>query len=70
MASVLFSSVLWLVGCGLVALAGGGLAGWLYWRRVKQRRAAMSSFTDAGGMTRLNLDGFTPEILPDKLLGE
>jgi hypothetical protein len=70
MASVLFSSVLWLVGCGVVALAGGGLAGWLYWRRVKQRRAEMSSFTDAGGMTRLNLDGFTPEILPDRRLGE
>jgi hypothetical protein len=70
MASVLFSSVLWLVGCGVVALAGGGIAGWLYWRRVKQRRAAMSTFTDAGGITRLNLDGLTPEILPEKLLGE
>jgi len=70
MASVLFSSVLWLVGCGVVALAGGGLAGWLYWRRIKQRRAGMGAFSDAGGMTRLNLDGFTPEIVPDRLLGK
>ena len=70
MANVLLSSILWLVGCGVVALAGGGLAGWLYWRRMKQRRAALTTFSDAGGMTRLNLDGFTPEILPERLLGK
>jgi len=70
MANVLFSSVLWLVGCGVLALVGGGLAGWLYWRRIKQRRAAMAAFTDGGGITRLNLDGFTPDTLPDRLLGE
>jgi hypothetical protein len=28
----------------------------------------MPTFTDAGGMTRLNLDGFTPDIIPDRLL--
>ena len=33
-----------------------------------QKRAGMEAFSDAGGMTRLNLDGFTPEILPDRLL--
>lgn len=70
MANVLMSSILWLVGCGMLALVGGGFVGWLYWRRMKQRRAAMPTFTDAGGMTRLNLDGFTPEILPERLLGE
>jgi hypothetical protein len=70
MANVLLSSVMWIVGCGVLAILGGGVVGWLYWRRMKQRRAAMSTFTDAGGMTRLNLDGFTPDTLPDRLLGK
>jgi hypothetical protein len=58
---IFISTVLWIViGIG-VALTGGILAGWLYFRRTNRRRAALSTFTDAGGMTRLNLDGFTPE---------
>lgn len=58
---IFISTVLWIViGIG-VALTGGILAGWLYFRRTNRRRAALATFTDAGGMTRLNLDGFTPE---------
>ena len=70
MANVILSSIMWLVGCGVVAILSGGVAGWLYWRRVKERRASMATFSDAGGITRLNLDGLTPEALPDRLLGE
>lgn len=37
-----------------------------YWR--EQKRATMSKFSDAGGLTRLNLDDLTPDIVPDRLL--
>jgi hypothetical protein len=30
----------------------------------------MHTYTDAGGMTRLNLDGLTPDIAPDRLLND
>lgn len=39
-----------------------------YWR--EQKRATMDKFSDAGGMTRLNLDDLTPDISPDRLLKE
>jgi hypothetical protein len=66
MADVFVSTVLWiLLGIG-VAVAGGAIAGLMYFRRSDKRRAAMTTFSDAGGMTRLNLDGFTPDA--DRLL--
>lgn len=64
---IFVSTVLWIVIGILVALVGGSLAGWLYFRRTNRRRATLSTFSDAGGMTRLNLDGFTPE---NRLLNE
>lgn len=36
----------------------------------EQKRAQMETYTDAGGMTRLNLDGFTPDTPLDRLLKE
>jgi len=30
----------------------------------------METFSDAGGMTRLNLDGFTPQTSPDQLIND
>jgi hypothetical protein len=70
MANVILSSIVWLVGCGVLAILGGAVAGWLYWRRIKQRRASMTAFSDAGGITRLNLDGLTPDALPERLLSK
>ena len=52
-------------GLGLAALAGIGV-GFLFYRWREKKRAVMKEFSDAGGMTRLNLDGFTPA--PDRLL--
>jgi hypothetical protein len=52
-------------GLGLSVLAGVGV-GFLFYRRREQKRAGMEAFSDAGGMTRLNLDGLTPA--PDRLL--
>ena len=67
----LFVSTLEIMGgCIVLAILGGLLVGFVYYLLLQKKRAGMAAFTDAGGMTRLNLDGFTPDILPDRLLGE
>lgn len=58
-----------LMGIGF-AIVGGIVSGYIFFSFREYKRAGLPTFTDAGGMTRLNLDGFTPEILPDKLLGD
>ena len=54
-------------GLGIAVLTGIGV-GFLFYRWREQKRAGMKEFSDAGGMTRLNLDGFTPA--PDRLPGD
>jgi hypothetical protein len=67
----LFISTLEVMGmCIVLAIFGGLFVGYFYYLWLQKKRATMTAFTDAGGMTRLNLDGFTPEILPERLLGE
>lgn len=46
----------------------GLMVGVIFFYIRNQKRATMEAFSDAGGMIRLNLDGFTPDILPDRLL--
>ncbi|MCE7961525.1 MAG: hypothetical protein DYH05_03405 [Acidobacteria bacterium ACB1] len=41
----------------------GALFGLIYFRYREKERARMPTFSDAGGMVRLNLDGLTPEIV-------
>lgn len=67
---IFFSTVLViLIGIG-ISIVGGLITGWIFFMFRERRRAEMTTYTDAGGMTRLNLDGFTPEIVPERLLGE
>jgi hypothetical protein len=54
-------------GIGLAVFAGI-VVGFVIFFIREQKRSQMETFSDAGGMTRLNLDGFTPEIIPDRLL--
>ncbi len=56
-------------GLGLSILAGV-IVGFIFFRFREQKRAAMETFSDAGGMTRLNLDGFTPQTSPDRLIND
>ena len=58
-----------LIGIGF-SIVGGLLVGLVFFRLRNQKRASMPTFTDAGGMTRLNLDGFTPDISADRLLNQ
>ncbi len=46
----------------LIAAVFGLFCGLLYFRYRERERARMPTFSDAGGMIRLNLDGLTPEI--------
>ncbi len=68
LSEVFIATVFWIIGgLGIAILTGIG-AGFLFYRWREQKRGAMKEFSDAGGMTRLNLDGFTPA--PDRLLNE
>ncbi len=58
-----------LIGIGL-SIVSGVIAGIVYFKFREQKRAVMAEFSDAGGMIRLNLDGLTPDIAPDRLLKE
>ena len=67
--SELFIATTWTIlgGLGLSILIGI-IVGIIFFRLREQQRAGMKEFSDAGGMTRLNLDGFTPQTSPDRLL--
>ncbi len=67
---VFVSTLLWItMGLGFSILAGIG-TGLVFFRIREQKRRSLPTFTDAGGMTRLNLDGFTPDIVPKGFLGD
>ena len=55
------------LGAGF-SLFGGLIAGYIFFLVREKKRSRMPTFTDAGGMTRLNLDGFTPDIIPKRFL--
>ncbi len=59
-------------GYALLACLGlGGLAGaLLFTHRRAQQQKNLATFSDAGGMLRLNLDDLTPETNPTRLLSD
>lgn len=58
-----FLSTFYAILLGILFAAVFGLfCGLLYFRYRERERARMPTFSDAGGMIRLNLDGLTPEI--------
>ena len=69
-ADIFFSTLLVIVMGIVLAILSGLVVGLVYFMLRGRRRAAMTAYTDAGGMTRLNLDGFTPDIVPERLLGD
>jgi len=53
---IFISTVLWIVACLGFAAVSGVIAGYIFFRIREQRRANWQRFSDAGGLTRLNLD--------------
>lgn len=69
--SDIFMSTLWVIVGGIVfSIFGGLVVGFVFFTRQDRRRAGRAAFTDGGGMTRLNLDGFTADVLNDRLLND
>ncbi|MFN2500675.1 MAG: hypothetical protein ABR530_01540 [Pyrinomonadaceae bacterium] len=67
--SDVFLSTLFVILIGMgVAIFGGVIAGYVFFTFRDGKRSQLRTFSDAGGMTRLNLDGFTPDVMPDRLL--
>ena len=56
---VLVSTALFIVMCMAGAIGVGLVGGYVYFSKREQRRLARSAFSDAGGLTRLNLDELT-----------
>jgi hypothetical protein len=69
-ADLFFATIQVIVGGLGLSIILGLIVGIVFFFKREQQRAAMETYTDAGGMTRLNLDGFTPEIPIDRLLKE
>ena len=55
------------IGMG-VSILVGIIAGYIFFYFRDGKRSKLRTFSDAGGMTRLNLDGFTPDALPERFL--
>jgi hypothetical protein len=69
-ADIFITTVEWVVlGMGSTLLLGA-VIGYFFFHYRERQRMAMKEFSDFGGMTRLNLDGLTPDISPNKLLNE
>jgi hypothetical protein len=65
----IFLSTVIVVVLGFASTILAGLAVGLFFYYIReQKRATTHIYTDAGGMTRLNLDGLTPETAADRLL--
>ena len=69
--SDIFVSTVFAIIAGLASsIAAGVLVGFIFFRYREHQRAHMGKFSDAGGMTRLNLDDLTPDFPGDRLLNE
>ena len=65
----MFLSTLLVIVMGIgFSIICGIVSGFIFFNIREHKRANMPTFSDAGGMTRLNLDGFTPDIVPERLL--
>jgi len=53
---IFISTVMWIVGGLGIAIVSGLVAGIIFYRVREQKRAAWTAYSDAGGLTRLNLD--------------
>ncbi|MBK8465369.1 MAG: hypothetical protein IPL32_06015 [Chloracidobacterium sp.] len=65
----LFVSTVLIIVMGIgFAILFGIVSGYAFFSIREYKRASTPTFSDAGGITRLNLDGLTTDIVPDRLL--
>lgn len=56
---IFISTVLWIVGGLGLSIVCGLIAGFIFYRIREQQKATRTAYSDAGGLTRLNLDGLS-----------
>jgi len=59
---VVLSTILWIAMWAGIVIAVGTISGCLFFRYRERQRAGMTAFSDAGGMTRLNLDDLSEPL--------
>lgn len=59
---IAISTVLWILGGLFLALAVGVVCGLIYYQYRERARMNQTAFSDAGGLTRLNLDDLSEPI--------
>jgi hypothetical protein len=69
-ADIFLSTVLVIVGGLTLAILTGIGVGLVFFRMREQQRATMTAYTDAGGMTRLNLDELSETVSSNRLLSD
>jgi hypothetical protein len=69
-ADIFLSTVLVIVGGLTIAILTGIGVGLVFFRMREQQRSNMSAYSDAGGMTRLNLDDLSETVSSNRLLSE
>jgi hypothetical protein len=60
--SLFINTVIFILIWVALAIMLGVVLGLLYFRSSVRRRASMAAFSDAGGLTRLNLDGLSVDL--------
>ena len=70
LSELFIATTLWILGGLGLSVWAGSAVGIIFFRYRQQKRAGMETFSDAGGMTRLNLDGFTPQTTAERLLND
>lgn len=68
--SLFIGTVVIIIGGFSISAVIGVIVGLLYFLFRERRRAGMTSFSDFGGLTRLNLDGLAADPARGRLLGE
>ncbi|MEZ5346289.1 MAG: hypothetical protein R2681_12130 [Pyrinomonadaceae bacterium] len=66
--SLFIGTVLAIVTLLLFAVGIGIIAGFIFYQFRQKKRLEYTTFSDGGGLTRLNLDDLTPETGPGNLL--
>jgi hypothetical protein len=69
-ADIFLSTVMVIVGGLTLAILTGIGVGLVFFRMREQQRSSMSAFSDAGGMTRLNLDELSETVSSNRFLSE
>ena len=69
--SSLFIATVYIILLGMaLAVVLGVISGFVFYYLRRQKRLTMESYSDGGGLTRLNLDSLTPDITASRLLKE